>query len=150
MDILDMIETGNANVALHDESRYLRSAAEAFLAVYDDHRGYSVVASSPQAERVLGAIMIMRPEVNAAGQGKTLILDVNVASGTLMARAARRLRDCGNASPLVGVVLHSLVGDRSHWDIDGLNELLVVSPLSLASRVGQPAESSNSRVQLAG
>lgn len=41
--------------------------------------------------------------------GPSIVFDVNFASGTLLARAARRLRDHGNQSPLVGVVLNLLV-----------------------------------------
>lgn len=150
MDILDLIDSGVANVALHDQSNCLRRSAEAFLTVYDSYLGYSVVAASPQAERVLGAVMVLRPEVNASGQGRTLIFDINVASGTLMARAARRLRERGNTSALVGVALHSLVGPRLDWDIDGLTDLVVVDRLGLASRPGQAPECRDRRIKLAG
>lgn len=150
MDILNLIQSGVAEVALHEQSKSLRSSAESFLAVYDSYRGYSVVAASPQAERVLGAVMMLRSEVHSTGQGRTVIFDVNVASGTLMARAARRLRDEGNSSSLVGVALHSLVGAKLDWDIDGLTDLVVVDLLETASRSRQASECRASWVNLAG
>lgn len=149
MDLLELIESGAANVSHHDQSRALRMSAEAFLRVYDSYSGYSVVAASPHAERVLGAVMMLRPEVDATGHGRTLIIDVNVASGTLMARAARRLRDRGNASSLVGVALHSLVGAPLDWDIDGLTDLVVIGSAP-ASNAGQASEGCDGWVQLAG
>ena len=150
MDLLDVIEGGVTNVARHDQSSSLRLSAEAFLKVYDSYLGHSVVAASPQAERVLGAVMMLHPEINASGYGPTLIFDVNVASGTLMARAARRLRDKGNKSLLVGVALHSLVGVRLDWDIDGLTELVVIDPAALALRAGKASQGRDCWVQLAG
>lgn len=138
MDILDLLDAGVAQVALHGNSRCLRASAEAFLRVYDSHRGYSVVAASPQAERVLGAVMVLRPEFNATGSGRTVILDVNVASRTLIARAVRRLRDQGNTGPLLGVALHSLVDGRLDCDIDGLAGLVVVDHLEPALPRGRP------------
>lgn len=150
MDILELIETGDANVAIHDLSTPLRASAEAFLRTYDSYVGYSVVAASPHAERVLGAAMILRPEINAVADGRTLILDVNVASGTLMARAARRLRDRGNSSNLVGVALHALVGPGWDWDIDGLTDLVVIGYGPTDSRAGQAAQGGDCWVQLAG
>jgi hypothetical protein len=150
MDILELIDRGTANVALHDQSRRLRASAEAFLTVYDSYPGYSVVAASPQAERVLGAVMMLRPEVNATGHGRALIFDVNVASGTLIARLARRLRDTGNTNSLVGVALHSLVGARLDLKIEGLTDLVIVDRLDLASRARQSPKCRNRRVQLAG
>lgn len=150
MDILELIEAGDANVAVHDQSTPLRVSAEAFLAVYDAYLGYSVVAASPHAERVLGAAMMLRAEISAAGHGPTLILDVNVASGTLMARAARRLRDRGNTSVLIGVALHSLVGPRLDLHVDGLTDMVIVDHTHAQLRAGQAPQSRDCWIQLAG
>lgn len=149
MDILNVLERGSANVALHDGFWSLRLSAGALLSAYDSYAGYSIVAASPQAERVLGAVMIMRPEVNASGLGPTVIFDVNVASGTLMARAVQRLRDRGNTSRLIGVALHSLLDEPLQWQIEGLADFVVVNPPDQASDGWKPAECRDRGVQLA-
>lgn len=149
MDILNVLERGSANVTLHDGSWSLRLSAGALLSAYDSYLGYSIVAASPQAERVLGAVMIMRPEVNASGIGPTVIFDVNVASGTLMARAVQRLRDRGNTSRLVGVALHSLLREQLPHQIDGLADFVVINPPDEVSDGRQPAQCGNRGIQLA-
>ncbi|MCQ4118718.1 hypothetical protein [Rhodococcus tibetensis] len=149
MDILDIVNRGSKSVENLDDSLRLRSAAYDLLRVYEHFGGFSVYAASPQAERVLGAAMMIEPAVCAGGSGDTVIVDVNIASGTLMARAARRLRDNGNAGRLVGIALHSLVGDYERWHVPELSELVVVDPHGEPCSIGRQAtQGSDHRIGL--
>lgn len=148
MDILDVLERGSQRVEELDDVDLLRDAAHNFLSAYIEYDGYGVVAASPQAERVLGAAMMLNPRLSGRDSGKTVILDVNIASGTLMARAARRLRDNGNNDQLVGVVLHSLVECCDGWQVPELCELVVVSSKS-ASPPRERAERRGNCIALA-
>lgn len=125
MDILELIQRGEQNVERHNDSSCLREAAERFLGAYTSFEGFSVVAASPQAERVLGAAMMLRPDLCAEGLGSTVVLDVNIASGTLLARAARRLRERGNDHVLVGVALYSLAADAHEWDVPEVSQVVI-------------------------
>jgi hypothetical protein len=129
MDILDVLGDGARRVNELNDSVALRLAALSFLDVYSDFSGWSVYPASPQAERVLGAAMMLDPELRAQGAGPTVVMDVNIASGTLISNAASRIRESGNEAQLVGVALHSLV---SGWvgatDLAHLSRLIVVHP----------------------
>ncbi|NKR92255.1 hypothetical protein GS483_08975 [Rhodococcus hoagii] len=150
MDILDVLNRGTRRVEELNETIRLRSAANAFLAAYGQFDGFGVVAASPQAERVLGAAMMLCPRLTGDGNGKTVILDVNIASGTLIAQAARRLRDHGNTHQLVGLVLNTLVDDRTTWDIPGLSDVVIVDhEFARDSVAGQPTECSHDSLALA-
>jgi hypothetical protein len=100
---------GSAVVRENDAADHLRRWAEALVRAASAHEGFGVVAASPQAERVLGAAMMLAPTMHGDSSGPSIVFDVNYASGTMLARAARLLRDRGNQSPLVGVVLNPLV-----------------------------------------
>jgi hypothetical protein len=150
VDILDLLNQGDANIASHHWAGDLRAAAEAFLSAYDSHSGYSVVAASPQAERVLGAAMMLRPELEATGDGDTVILDVNIASGTLLARAAKRLRDEGNSASLVGIALYSLMDPEFAGRIEHLDHLVVMQSEDAASGGRQSTQRRDRRIKLAG
>jgi hypothetical protein len=150
MDILDVIIRGARSVADNDDSTSLRHSAEQFLRVYARFHGYRVVAASPQAERVLGAAMMLSPEIRGGVYGHTVIFDVNIASGTLLARAARRLRDSGNRDRLVGIALHSLVGEARDWATADLSELVVADLVGSHSGLRKPAERRDDGVVLAG
>jgi hypothetical protein len=121
MDLLDLLNSSSQLAADLDDAVCLQKAAEEFLGAYAAFDGYDVVAASPVAERVLGAAMMLRPALSGSARGRTVIFDVNIASGTLMARAARRLRHAGNSAQLVGIALHSLIGGG--LDEKGLGEL---------------------------
>ena len=149
MDILEVLERGTRRVEELDDVDLLRGAARMFLSAYSEYDGYGVVAASPQAERVLGAAMMLNPRLSGRDTGRTVILDVNIASGTLMARAARRLRDSGNNDQLVGVVLHSLVESYEGWHVPELGELVVVSSKSASSALRERAERRGNCIALA-
>lgn len=151
MDILELLQHGAQNVESHNYSECLREAAERFLGAYAPFEGFSVVAASPQAERVLGAAMMLKPDLCAEGHGSTVVLDVNIASGTLLARAARRLRDRGNENLLVGVALYSLNSDADEWDVPEVSQVVIVSGAEAQpSARWQGAEAGDHRVMLAG
>lgn len=125
MDILDIINAGESWVIAHDDPSVLRSSALKFLALYAPFRGRHIMAASPQAERVLGAAMILDPDLNAGRAGSVVILDVNLASGTLISRAVSRLRDSGNSRPPTAIVLNALVRQPKDWAIPGLESLVL-------------------------
>jgi hypothetical protein len=151
MDILELIQRGEKNVESHNYSDCLREAAERFLGAYAPFEGFSVVAASPQAERVLGAAMMLRPDLCAEGHGSTIVLDVNLASGTLLARAARRLRDRGNEHVLVGVALYSLTSDAHEWEVPEVSQIVIADgDGSQQSARWECAEAGDHSVVLAG
>jgi hypothetical protein len=148
MDLLDLITKGSQTAAILDDADCLHKAAEQFLGAYAAFDGYDVIAASSIAERVLGAAMMLRPKLSSAGRGPTVIFDVNIASGTLMARAARRLRDAGNSEDLVGIALHSLIdGERCGDELGELAQLVVAHTPDEPSS-SQCGNSGNHRVGL--
>lgn len=153
MDLLDLINKGADTAEALDHGANLRESAEDFLAVLARFDGYSVVAASPHAERILGAAMMLNPSLQAGTSGTSVVVfDVTVASGTLMARAAQRVRDGGNyEQQLVGVALHCLSEGHHNWMSSELSELIVVDCESLTgSACWQTAESRNHGLVLAG
>lgn len=109
VDLVSIVTRGSAVVRENDAADHLRRWAEALVRAASEYEGFGVVAASPQAERVLGAAMMLAPTMHGGSSGPSIIFDVNYASGTMLARAARRLRDDGNESSLVGIVLNPLV-----------------------------------------
>ncbi|MEO8829022.1 hypothetical protein [Lapillicoccus sp.] len=151
MDILELIQRGEQNVEGHNHPVRLRQAAEQFLCAYAPFEGFSVVAASPQAERVLGAAMMLRPDLCAEGRGSTVLLDVNIASGTLLARAARRLRERGNENMLVAVALYALTSDAHEWDVPEVSQVVIAGGSdSQPSTRWELTETRDDRVVLAG
>lgn len=130
MDILELVDRGARTVSHLNRASQLRDVAEAFLKVIIKFDGYGIIAASPQAERVLGAAMILKPDLRGDGHGKTVILDLNIASGTLLARAARRLRESGNVEILVGVVICDLFQLEIDWIVPELSQVVVVGSIS--------------------
>jgi hypothetical protein len=150
MDILEVMTHGSQNVETLGRASNLRETAEKLLRVLDDFPGYGVVAASPAAERVIGAAMMLRNSVHSDRSGSLIIFDINIASGTLMARAARRLRDAGNRSQLLGVALHAIVHQEAGWRISGLDDLLLVEPmLESRSLIGQLTKCGDGSIMLA-
>jgi len=79
----------------------------------------------------------------------TVIFDVNLASGTMLARAAQRVRDAGNNSRLVGIALHCLSEGHMNWTPAELSEV-VVADCQATSTCGQGAQSGDRGLVLAG
>lgn len=109
VDLLSIMNHGTAVVHENDSAVALRQCAEVLVRTATTYAGFGFVAASPQAERVLGAAMMLEPTIHGCRNGPSIIFDINYASGTLLARAARKLRDNGNQSSLVGLVLNPLV-----------------------------------------
>jgi hypothetical protein len=150
MDILEVLTRGSQNVESLDRACNVREAAQKLLTVLDDFPDYGVVPASPAADRVIGAAMMLRNSVHSNRNGSLIIFDINIASGTLMARAARRLRDAGNQNELVGVALHAITPQEAGWRISGLDDLLLVEPvLESRSVMGKLTECGDSSIMLA-
>lgn len=87
----------------------LEQAAKALIAACGELRGWQLLAASPRAERVVGAAMMIDSDASAAASNRVVVVDVNTASGTLLARASERARRAG-AIEVVGIALHALPG----------------------------------------
>jgi len=114
--------------------------------------GYGFYAATSHAERLIGAAMVLDPSIRADGIGDTVIVGVNIASGTQIARAATRLRESGNDGLLVGVVLNALTDewhlDPEQWTIPEVDVLLVLKDGEL-SKSGELAQRGHRGVSLA-
>lgn len=114
--LLDLVAASERNVnELSDRGR-LREAASQVALVANSYGMTRLVAASPAAERLVGAALLMTPGLRALmySQGgldldgePVLVVDVNLASGTGMANAARRARQAG-AGRVAGAALHAL------------------------------------------
>lgn len=121
MDLVSIVNRGSAVVREYNATDHLRRSAEALVSAASAYEGFGVVPASPQAERVLGAAMMLSPTMHGDSNGPSIVFDVNFASGTLLARAARRLRDRGNQSPLVGIVLNPLFDAGTEIHVEELD-----------------------------
>ncbi|MBC7277087.1 hypothetical protein OG984_02555 [Nocardioides sp. NBC_00368] len=145
MDLVSIMNRGSAVVRENDAADHLRRCAESLVRAASVYEGFGVVAASPQAERVLGAAMMLAPTMHGDSSGPSIVFDVNHASGTLLARAARRLRDRGNESPLVGIVLNPLVESAGEISVPELDHVRV--ELKQAS-LGQQSQGGVDRVSV--
>ena len=152
MDFLDLLNHGTGIVEKLDQATSLRASAEAFLGAYRQFQGYTVMPASPQAERVLGAAMMLQPDLLAGNSGRAVVVfDVTVASGTLMARVARRVRDAGNLERLVGIALRCMTEAHTSWIPEELSELIVIGcDVVPRSTCWQATESSDHGLVLTG
>lgn len=69
--------------------------------------------------------MMLKPSIQGCQDGPSIIFDINYVRGTLLARAARKLRDNGNESSLLGLVLNPLVERDSEIRIAELDVIHV-------------------------
>ncbi len=130
MDLVELMRNGNRNVRAHDGSGTLAASARSFLDCVAGWDEFTVEAASPAAERVLGAAMMLDPSIRGGRSTHTVILDVNIASGTLVANAARRVRDTVRPEWLIAVVINSLTDADMRWSIEGVDSLFVCTPFS--------------------
>lgn len=137
MDLAAIMLRGSAVVRENDSADRLRRCAEALVRAAADYDGFGVVPASPQAERVLGAAMMLAPAMHATSSGPAVVFDVNFASGTLLARTARQLRDDGNESPLIGLVLNPLISIETEIRIAELDRVDVVPEPAALREQGQ-------------
>jgi len=130
MDLVDLMRAGERNVRAHDSSHDLADSARSFLECVAGWDEFTVEAASPAAERVLGAAMILNPAIRGGRSTRTVVLDVNIASGTLVANAARRVRDTVQPEWLIAVVINTLTDTDMRWAIEGVDSLFVCRPTS--------------------
>ncbi|KKC00890.1 hypothetical protein [Mycolicibacter arupensis] len=129
--LLNALNGGRAAVEELDDPLTLRRHVDDLMAIrraYFD--GYGLYAATPHAERLIGAAMIIDPTIRADGIGDTVIVGVNIASGTQIARAATRLRDSGTGGILVGVVLNALMQgwhfNTDVWTVPEVEDLVIL------------------------
>lgn len=124
MDMVELLNRGTQLVAEHDSPTSLVKTAELVLSAVSDFPTYGLVAASSAAERVLGAMMVMSPDIQVGRANDVVIFDVNVASGTVLARAADRLRTLGHTGSIVAVAVHALCDVPA--TIEGTDGLVVL------------------------
>ena len=114
-DLLDLLATSRRNVDLLASPSALMEAASQIGTFASSCGATQLVAASPQAERVVGAALLLlgqrEPCEPAArtSRGTVVVVDINIASGTAMAETVRRVRE-GGANKVQGFVLHALYG----------------------------------------
>jgi hypothetical protein len=151
--LLTAINNGRANVKeLDDPTALRRRVADLTMIRQTRFAGHGLYAATPHAERLIGAAMMLDRTIRADGVGDTVIVGVNIASGTQIARAATRLRESGNRGVLVGVVFNALI-QKWHYDVDAwrvseVDELLIVDSPN-ASVLGELAQRGEYSVSLA-
>lgn len=125
MDLVELMRAGDSNVRAHDSSHDLADSARTFLECVAGWDEFTVEAASPAAERVLGAAMMLDPAIRGGRSIRTVVLDVNIASGTLVASAARRVRESVQTEWLIAVVINNLTDADMRWTIEGVDSLFV-------------------------
>lgn len=125
MDLSEMIRLGEASVRAHDAPSELAVSARSFLDCVAGWEGFTVEAASSAAERVLGAAMMLNPAIRGGRSPKTVILDVNIASGTTVSNAARRIRESVDTEWLIAVVITSLSSTDIRWSVPGVDSLFI-------------------------
>jgi hypothetical protein len=130
-DLLDAVEAAQENVQRLADPTELRYATEQVEEFARSCGARSVVAASPAAERLVGALLASSVELVGllanctTATDPVLIVDVNLASGTSVAQAARHARRAG-ARQVVAVVLHQITAataDANDCGVDTLNVL---------------------------
>lgn len=114
--LLDLLAVAVGNVDLLAEPDALREAADDVARIAHQLGAKRLVAATSAAERIVGAALVMHsswlrlysPRSDGlVDDGSVLVVDVNVASGTAMARAADGARRSG-ASTVYGVAVFAL------------------------------------------
>lgn len=130
MDMVELFTRGTHLVAEHDSPSALSQSAALVLDVVSTFPNHGLIAASAAAERVLGAIMVMSPEVQVGPADDIVIFDVCLASGTVLARAADRLRRQGHTGTIVAVAVQALCEDVPA-SIEGADHLVVIDGSAL-------------------
>lgn len=125
MDLVELMLAGDRNVCAHNNSLSLADSARSFLDCVAGWDQFTVEPASPAAERVLGAVMMLDPAIHGGRSARTVVLDVNIASGTLVANAARRVRETIQPDWLIAVVINTLTNADMRWSIEGVDSLFV-------------------------
>ncbi|MFD6492924.1 phosphoribosyltransferase [Streptomyces sp. NPDC060188] len=115
----------------------LRAAAEEISKVAQSSGAQALLAASPVAERLVGAVLLISDDlVNLNGfvgsngfpgeNKRVLIVDVNLASGTAVAQAARTARSAG-AQYVQAAVLHQVTCITAGAAACGVDDLVVLT-----------------------
>jgi predicted phosphoribosyltransferase len=140
-DLLSVLVAGERNVDVLADGRILGSLARAVLERAQQDGADVLVAASPSAERLVGAALMLAPdavrglrsEESVSKDDVVLVIDVNLASGTSMATAARQVRRRG-AQHVLGAVMHFLADNIPSARDCGLDLLSVFgTPADLPS-----------------
>lgn len=133
-NLLGLITAGERNVQELADPSALQRVATHISSLVEQRGIKQVVAASPAAEHIVGAALVMAAKMSRKPDAThlpdrtpaVLVIDVNLASGTVMAEMARRLR-MGGAAQVDGVVLH-LLGDAVGAPECGLDRLEILQP----------------------
>lgn len=130
-NLLGAVDTAHSNIERLAEPSALHDATEQVITVARRTGAQAVLAASPVAERLVGALLsscsdlVSLSSQAAAFTQTVLIVDVNIASGTAVAQAARHARGLG-ARHVHAVVLHQLTAVAARaadCGVDGLHVL---------------------------
>jgi phosphoribosylpyrophosphate synthetase len=133
-DLLDAVDTAHGNIERLTDPVALREATEQVITVARQCGAQAVLAASPAAERLVGALLsscsdlISLPSQATVASQTVLIVDVNLASGTTVAQAARHARSRG-ARHVHAVVLHQLTAVAAQAEDCGVDALDVLGEL---------------------
>ncbi|MGW0944080.1 phosphoribosyltransferase [Streptomyces sp. NPDC002623] len=147
-DLLAAVGTAQTNIDQLAQPAELRAAAERVVELAKSSGAFTVLAASPVAERLVGAVLQVSSALRSLTAksptaGNVLIVDVNLASGTAVAQAARLARKAG-AEHIHAAVLHQLTPVTARAADCGVDELTVLeqtpsSAISLPSYTGTPS-----------
>ncbi|WP_369187248.1 hypothetical protein [Streptomyces sp. R08] len=130
-DLLAAVGAAQTNIDRLARPDALRAAAEEISKVAHASGAQALLAASPVAERLVGAVLSITDDlVNLdsylRGNQRVLIVDVNFASGTAVAQAARTARNAG-AQYIQAAVLHQLTPVTAGANACGVDDLVVLS-----------------------
>ncbi|GAA3850287.1 hypothetical protein GCM10023084_00680 [Streptomyces lacrimifluminis] len=130
-DLLAAVGTAQTNIDRLAQPDQLRAAVEQVTEVAHAFGAQTVIAASPVAERLVSAVLLasgglMRLIGDGSTGSKVLIIDVNLASGTSVAKAARTARHAG-ADHIRAAVLHQVTDVAAAAADCGVDELVVLN-----------------------
>lgn len=138
-DLLAAVGTAQTNIDRLAQPTELRAAAKRVAELAESCGALTVLAASPVAERLVGAVLQASTSLRSLSRyshidGKVLVIDVNLASGTAVAQAARIAREAG-AAHVDAAVLYQLTPVTAQAADCGVDALTVLrqSPEGMSS-----------------
>lgn len=130
-DLLAAVGTAQTNIDRLAQPDELRTAVEQVTRVAHTFGAQTVLAASPVAERLVSAVLLASDDLvgrmnDGCAGSKVLIIDVNLASGTSVAKAARTARHAG-AEHIRAAVLHQVTDVAAAAADCGVDELVVLN-----------------------
>ncbi|WP_159038153.1 phosphoribosyltransferase [Streptomyces sp. WM6386] len=132
-DLLDAVDTAHSNIERLADPSSFRLATDQVMEVVRQCGAQSVLAASAAAERLVGALLsscshlVSLSSRSIETSSNVLIIDINLASGTTVAEAARRARGLG-AQHVQAVVLHQVTAATVQATDCGVEALTVLGP----------------------